>query len=131
MDLPLYRYQPISPSQIRVLELKSNSTACMRHVELKKPSKSTRYTALSYTWGTDTETFPFQCDDRNLPVRKNLLGALSHLNDIVTTPIWIDAICINQSNEQEKMCQIRMMTDIYKNAQKVLVSILFPASEPK
>jgi hypothetical protein len=66
--------------------------------------------------------FPFLCDSHNLPVRHNLLQALSRLKDLVDGPLWIDAMCINQSNEEEKMAQIQMMTDIYKKAERVIVS---------
>jgi hypothetical protein len=36
-------------------------------------------------------------------------------------PIWVDAMCINQSDETEKMRQIQMMTAIYKGADRVMV----------
>ncbi|KAF2032904.1 heterokaryon incompatibility, partial [Setomelanomma holmii] len=35
--------------------------------------------------------------------------------------IWIDAMCINQGDDKEKMGQIQMMTDIYRNAKKVMI----------
>ena len=121
--LPLYDYQPLRSGQIRVLELLPDSTSRMKHIDLKKAVNSSRYFALSYTWGSNTKTFPFTCDARNLPVRQNLLQALSRLKNFADGPIWIDAMCINQSNEEEKMAQIQMMTDIYKKAKRVIVSI--------
>ena len=93
----------------------------MRLMNLKA-SPTPKYVALSYTWGTSTSTCPFECDAQDLPVRENLLHALSQLRHVVHTPIWIDAMCINQSDEAEKMGQIQMMTEIYKGAHKVLVS---------
>ena len=36
-------------------------------------------------------------------------------------PIWIDAICINQSNNEEKSQQVAMMGEIYSGAAEVLV----------
>jgi hypothetical protein len=94
----------------------------MRHVALRGRHRLPKYIALSYTWGASTDVFPFECNGHNLPVRENLLLALSHLKDVVDMPIWIDAMCINQSDEVEKMSQIQMMTEIYKGAEKVLVS---------
>lgn len=35
--------------------------------------------------------------------------------------IWIDAICIEQANTQERSHQVRMMGDIYSNAETVLI----------
>ncbi|KAI4926776.1 hypothetical protein J4E85_007071 [Alternaria conjuncta] len=34
---------------------------------------------------------------------------------------WIDALCINQSDDVEKSLQVQRMGDIYKNAKEVLV----------
>jgi hypothetical protein len=93
----------------------------MRHVELKKTA-SLRYIALSYTWGSSTVTCPFERDSRDLLVRENLLLALMRLRYILDAPIWIDAMCINQDDEHEKMGQIQMMTHIYKKAERVFIS---------
>jgi hypothetical protein len=35
--------------------------------------------------------------------------------------LWADAICINQEDNEEKMKQVEMMHDVYKNASQVLV----------
>jgi hypothetical protein len=123
MEKPLYQHQPLSPGQIRVLKLLPDSLSRMKHVDLKKAFISAPYYALSYSWGASAETFPFACDGRNLPVRQNLLQALSRLNDIVDGSIWIDAMCINQNDDEEKMAQIQMMTDVYKKALRVMVSL--------
>ncbi|KAF2850076.1 HET-domain-containing protein [Plenodomus tracheiphilus IPT5] len=121
MDLPQYQYQPLKPRQIRALEFQSDAKAHMTLVDMYKSTSSKRYAALSYTWGVDTTTFPFWCDTQDLPVRHNLLDALDRLKDLVKMPIWIDAMCINQEDEIEKFDQIKMMTDIYKRAEKVYI----------
>jgi hypothetical protein len=36
-------------------------------------------------------------------------------------PIWIDAVCINQGDQEEKMVQIRLMNQVYRRARKVWV----------
>ncbi|KAI8941233.1 hypothetical protein NX059_002468 [Plenodomus lindquistii] len=119
MELPLYQYQPLASRQIRVLEALPDATPRMTVIELKKSNPSKKYAALSYTWGADTTTLPFQCGAHNLPVRQNLLDALRRLRYVVKGPIWIDAMCINQADEKEKFEQIKMMTDVYKSAEKV------------
>lgn len=40
--------------------------------------------------------------------------------------LWIDAICINQSDLREKSRQIRIMPDIYFRAKTVLVRLDVP-----
>lgn len=122
MELPVYKYQPLRRGQIRVLQILNSATICMTHVDLGDSSPSRKYAALSYTWGASTETFPLECDKQNLPVRANLLHALSQLQHLVETPLWIDAICINQADEEEKLSQIQMMKDIYKSAARAFVS---------
>jgi hypothetical protein len=121
MEVSPFQYRPLEPGQIRILDLAPDATARVRHVDLKK-SASLRYIALSYTWGSSTVTFPFECDSQDLPVRENLLLALMRLRYVLEAPIWIDAMCINQEDEHEKMGQIQFMTDIYKKAERVLVS---------
>jgi hypothetical protein len=121
MDVPPSQYHFLEPGQIRILDLAPDATAEMRHVDLKK-SASVRHIVLSYTWGSSTVNFPFECDSQDLPVRENLLLALMRLRYILDAPIWIDAMCINIDDEHEKMGQFQMMTHIYKKAERVLVS---------
>ena len=47
---------------------------------------------------------------------KPIHGATS--NDRI---LWIDAICINQSDIQERNAQVRQMLDIYKSATRMVV----------
>ncbi len=66
--------------------------------------------------------------DQPFQVTKNLEAALRNLryrpihgaasNDRI---LWIDAICINQNDIQERNVQVRRMVDIYKSAVRVVV----------
>ncbi|KAM5349001.1 hypothetical protein ACJ41O_008824 [Fusarium nematophilum] len=47
-----------------------------------------------------------------------LLGLREHLNG---RPIWVDAICINQKDADEKTTQVARMGEIYSAAEKVLI----------
>ncbi|KAF2188540.1 heterokaryon incompatibility, partial [Zopfia rhizophila CBS 207.26] len=102
------------------------------------------YNALSYTWG-DPRTplfqgifpeqanrkFPLIIDGRVLYVTQNLFHALERIRNIdrnrprpngVTLHqyIWIDAVCINQSDVAERSSQVAMMDRIYKSAHTVV-----------
>ncbi|KAL8960959.1 MAG: hypothetical protein Q9193_002420 [Seirophora villosa] len=82
------------------------------------------YMALSYTWGTEdhTETVPF--DDQELMVTPNLYAALSEisLNGAFSDSwFWIDAICINQDNAEDKAVEVKRMNVIFANARTVLI----------
>ena len=63
-------------------------------------------------------------------VRENLFNALSHLqSDTVHAEprvLWIDAICIDQSNTEERNHQVSLMGKIYSQARKVVVWLGLP-----
>lgn len=100
------------------------------------------YEALSYVWGNDEPTnmirilsvrrspdrsgqhrFSFRDFTlRRYYVRSNLFAALGRLRyaDKVRV-LWVDALCIDQSNITERNMQVAKMSEIYSNAEKVLV----------
>ncbi|KAI3556624.1 hypothetical protein CABS03_00904 [Colletotrichum abscissum] len=88
------------------------------------------YEALSYSWGTaNDEEFIHITDPASthntpawLRIRKNLATALRHLRyaDQPRT-LWIDAICINQANVEERGRQVKRMSQIYPLSEKVII----------
>ncbi|KAL8881983.1 MAG: hypothetical protein Q9198_000928 [Flavoplaca austrocitrina] len=85
------------------------------------------YTTLSYTWGTGLKGIVF-IEDEGKPARKllvstNLLDALCHFArlpdqslETVRPVFWIDQLCINQNDKDEKNHQVAMMTEIFGQA---------------
>jgi hypothetical protein len=84
------------------------------------------YYTLSYTWGAPYHGLPLEWDDPNetrniyiddqeFPVRWNLAEALRSLCQLFREPrmFWIDAICIDQSNLEERSTQVQLMHRIY------------------
>jgi len=92
------------------------------------------YEALSYVWGSPMqrlETVHVEANDRSanciqtgrtLQIRLNLWQALQHLR-FQSRPrvLWVDALCINQDDIQERNKQVKRMSDIYKASKTVLV----------
>jgi hypothetical protein len=77
---------------------------------------------LSYVWGNEINRRLIYVDGHELLVTENLYAALSHLRDHrLTRLLWIDAICIDQTNHPEKEDQIQLMSKIYGLAQRVIV----------
>ncbi|KAF1829096.1 hypothetical protein BDW02DRAFT_510766, partial [Decorospora gaudefroyi] len=76
------------------------------------------FDALSYVWGSQAESFPFTLNGCISHVHHNLHTALPYLvrrgDARLVRPIWIDAICINQTDKKEKMVQIRLMNKVYR-----------------
>jgi hypothetical protein len=96
------------------------------HVSLEaKPA----YIALSYTWGDTAHRVGILVNGATIMVTKNLEAALRHvrLQDKPLT-LWIDALCINQSDEAEKNEQLEQMRQIYVQALSV-VAWLGPAAD--
>ncbi|PYI07878.1 HET-domain-containing protein [Aspergillus sclerotiicarbonarius CBS 121057] len=134
MDLPStsqYTYTPLPPdsNSIRVLRLLPNKdkTAPIKCdlVEYPLPESETGshpYEALSYVWGTGSNPQPIFIDGHSLQVTGNLHAALLRLRDHgLERTLWVDALCINQSDDKEKSHQVPMMGTIYGQAGNVIV----------
>lgn len=123
---PPFTYTPLPPNSIRLL------TPCspigsdgyswkLEVVNLDQPDLV--FDALSYTWGSSVDTYPITCNGKLLRVHHNLYTALPYLArreaDEPALPLWIDAVCINQIDQKEKMTQIPLMNEIYRRAEIV------------
>ncbi|KAK8099838.1 HET-domain-containing protein [Apiospora kogelbergensis] len=75
------------------------------------------YYALSYTWGNITDTVSISLDGHDFQVTRNLERALRNLRDSHMLPegflLWVDALCINQDDAQERAVQVARMQTIY------------------
>ncbi|QDS68455.1 hypothetical protein FKW77_010822 [Venturia effusa] len=127
--LPTYKYDPIDEhvDQFRFLKLHPGpkSAAIQIEIGIFSPHQLPFYEALSYTWGdlSDTGLISVGLDPaKTLSVTRNLYDALLHLR-YETKPrlLWIDAICIDQSNLEERGSQVQKMGQIYKRANRVVV----------
>ncbi|KAF2654540.1 hypothetical protein K491DRAFT_564395, partial [Lophiostoma macrostomum CBS 122681] len=101
-----------------------SSIQCDLRVINLEPGNFPSFAALSYVWGiaTATEGHFVSCGVYTLRVTPNCHSALWHLRErLGGFTIWIDALCINQKDEEEKMYQISMMGDIYSKAETMYV----------
>lgn len=80
------------------------------------------YAALSYAWEDTTETSKLSIHGYDIGITTSLANALRRLRD-PTKPraLWIDAVCINQADKDEKNMQIPLMAHIYADCPRVLV----------
>ncbi|KAJ2998880.1 hypothetical protein NUW58_g184 [Xylaria curta] len=80
------------------------------------------YKALSYVWGPPHATEIVEINGELQNATVNLACAIRHLRNTETPiKIWIDALCINQSNIFEKGEQVALMRDICAGAEEVIV----------
>ncbi len=80
----------------------------------------TDYIALSYTWGDLGTTETIVLNGQRFEITRNLYLALHQLRAskffAAGMKLWVDAICINQKNIQERSLQVQRMRDIYIQA---------------
>ncbi|KAI0435609.1 HET-domain-containing protein [Xylaria telfairii] len=127
-------YQPLESANksIRILELlpgvfESDLRGILRTVALDdKPS----YEALSYTWGARAEGGTLKIRQKTkwmsrsneIPVTDNLFRALRRLRYLFKPRVlWVDAVCINQDNMDERSAQVALMAEIYSNADSTAI----------
>jgi hypothetical protein len=80
------------------------------------------YEALSYCWGDSTTLQEIKCNHHGFQVTESLFCALQHLrNEHSERTLWIDAICINQKDLQERQSQVLLMKDIYTKSERVVI----------
>ncbi|KAE9365621.1 HET-domain-containing protein, partial [Stipitochalara longipes BDJ] len=119
-DVDSIRLLTLQPSDQEPAKGKTNpEVRCkLSHVTFaEKP----QYQALSYTWGDPHHLKEIILDGVRVKVRENLFWALFHLRSSTPIFLWADAICIDQSNPEERSYQVRLMDYIYSRASCVLV----------
>ncbi|KAK5698874.1 hypothetical protein LTR97_006523 [Elasticomyces elasticus] len=91
------------------------------------------YVALSYVWGSPATSSHIMLDNALFLVGINLYDALLHLRRCERIrqgfKVWVDAICINQSDVLERGQQVTRMRDIYASAWQVVIWLGSPESK--
>ncbi|KAI0431674.1 heterokaryon incompatibility protein-domain-containing protein [Xylaria sp. FL1042] len=112
----------LSTDQVRVVELLPGTGDNPIMCNLKVCTIDNIEEALSYVWGQKEHEGSILVDQQSFRLTQNLYDILCGLRypDTVRT-LWIDAICIDQSNVQERTHQVRLMRHIYSKAQKTII----------
>lgn len=136
--------QPLFGNEIRVLDLRSGSPEMPLVGSLRRVCLSDRlsnrdvYEPLSYTWedcdtvqdslentGDDSHPRLFLMDTGyfgSLKLTSNCAEALRSVRKSQTErTIWVDSICVNQDDPEERSRQVDLMKEIYAKAFTVLV----------
>jgi len=87
------------------------------------------FAALSYVWGDQNITNEIQVNKTPVPVTTNLATALKFVkghwqaefpnSNASSFRLWVDAICINQSDLDERSSQVSLMGRIFRSAKIV------------
>ncbi|KAK5637709.1 hypothetical protein RRF57_013424 [Xylaria bambusicola] len=119
-------HRPLDESgkEIRIVRLLPNNFSAPVECELEhivlEPGAD--YEAVSYCWGDASITQPILLDGTPYPITLTLLDGLKYLRH-TTSPrkLWIDSLCINQTDITERSREILRMREIYKLARRVLI----------
>lgn len=121
-------YRPLKNTEIRVLEILPGAEGSTVETRLKYIDLGTSgYFALSYAWGDpNAPKFTLHVDGYPFQVTENCMLALNELRRESmacsrTYSIWIDAICINQTDIPERTHQLYIMRKIYAGATKLII----------
>ncbi|KAH7395429.1 heterokaryon incompatibility protein-domain-containing protein [Cadophora sp. MPI-SDFR-AT-0126] len=93
-------------------------------LKVRSISSKPAYEALSYTWNSTGGLQTITVNGFPCSVTSNLQLALRHLRprsgeEAQGLVLWVDALCIDQSNDEEKAVQVGMMGNIYRGARRV------------
>ncbi|KAE8448241.1 hypothetical protein EG329_009672 [Mollisiaceae sp. DMI_Dod_QoI] len=117
-------YYDLHHREIRLVKLLKGGWSDKIRCQLDQVSLDDRpaYKALSYAWGSPRATRPILVNGHQHPVTVNLESALRRLRRIDSDlTIWIDALCINQSDTSERTKQVNLMHGIYAFTEEVIV----------
>lgn len=118
-------YSPLEgPRAIRLLVIHPGQypdiVTC--HLEVTDLDTAPAYEALSYAWGYFDPPDGVVCNGVRKSVTPNLGSALRRLRwTNRERVVWIDAICVNQNNVEERTQQVQLMKTIYSQTQRVII----------
>ncbi|KAK5215057.1 hypothetical protein LTR96_011387 [Exophiala xenobiotica] len=130
--MPQYHYDNLdySREEFRILVLKPSKR---RHKIIKCDLVTTHtgqddsqllatYQAVSYAWGSQEKPYHILLVGIRHSVTKNLGCLLERLRQNSSNVyLWIDALCINQHNDEEKQHQIGLMRKIYGKSPRLII----------
>ncbi|CAH0018227.1 unnamed protein product [Clonostachys rhizophaga] len=121
----IYEYGVLGSDEIRTLLIQPGAsgsplTGQIDQHKLGDPDKP--YEALSYAWGSPKRGNVIRIGEKDVLVTQNARELLLHLRDEHhPRRVWIDGICIDQDNIDERSHQVTLMQAIFSGASSVLI----------
>ncbi|KAI1128102.1 heterokaryon incompatibility protein-domain-containing protein [Nemania abortiva] len=108
---------------IRLLSPHSNTKELNFGLETFNINKCPKYAALSYCWGAQSPPSTIIVNNQSFLVSPNLADALRHVWSYLHSDskenkylLWVDQICINQNDEEERGDQVQLMRELYSES---------------
>jgi hypothetical protein len=131
LSLPHFDYNQenvkLKAGQIRLITLLPSSLSTdVRYLECKMQvfgcDTNPKYRALSYTWGSPKRSRAIIINGQSLLVTESVEIALRRLQrKEESVNLWVDQLCINQDDDDEKSVQVSMMGAIYAKSTETVV----------
>lgn len=119
----VYHYEELRPLEFRLVRILAKRMSAVKceiiHCSLDNHPP---YIGISYAWGDADDEWPIQVGNVTVPVAVSLFGALDAVRkqgeDVL---VWVDALCIDQQNRDERSEQVQLMAEIYAKATEVAI----------
>lgn len=133
MATELYQYSPISRDvdEIRLLDLSPHNglsenvlSGTLRPIKVSDLGQA-QYETVSYRWGNADTCQRILIDGKVLLITQNAYLALQRVA-YVDRPraLWLDSVCVNQADIEERMHQILLMGEVYSRCRANLVHLV-------
>ena len=129
LDVVRLLYKPLKSDEFRLRSIEPGTRWSHIHATVTTTTfaDAPNYSAVSYPWGTESYNSEFFLNGYQVLIRHNLWLFLQYVRDSNTgteaKTLWVDALCIRQSDAEEKMSQVCQLGKIFSNAHAVLAWI--------
>ncbi|KAF4629184.1 hypothetical protein G7Y89_g8969 [Cudoniella acicularis] len=90
-------------------------------LEVASLADNPHFVGLSYAWGEPVFDHVILCDGLPLRITKGLHSALKRLRKTDEKVFWIDQICVNQRDMNDRSVHVSIMAQVYKQADAVFI----------
>ncbi|KAK6430093.1 hypothetical protein LTR95_013756 [Oleoguttula sp. CCFEE 5521] len=118
-----YQYEPLLEGHFRLITILpgTHKDPIQLRIEQFEFATAPPYCALSYVWGDPKPRHLVWIGHETLATTENLHAALIEIRSTsAALTIWIDAIGINQSDDDDKNMQLPLMTTLFPRAERVI-----------
>jgi len=124
-----YSYERLEEGNIRLLLIYRDHLLRIRYSLCGYPlAQAPSFEAVSYTWGNSSKTEEIIVDSKPFRTTRTVANILRKrgeellkLRSSCAVHLWLDYLCINQEDTEEKNHQVPLMRDIYRRAVHVRI----------
>lgn len=125
-SMKAFQYEPLDPNPekliLRRLELLPGTGQIRCKLESFSLNDKPDYETISYHWGSVAKTQQIVCNSACLTITDSLYSALIRFRKADESRyLWVDQLCINQADFDERGRQVGFMREIYENAIRTLI----------